>query len=863
MELKRKGILFLLTVLVLSFSHAQVDHWESVILPGDAFRYNLPNSNIDNWYETGFGDESWTLGNSGLGYGDDDDATIVDNTLTIYMRKSFQIVSLADIEAVFLDMDFDDGFIAYINGTEIARYLVSGENPSFDQPADGLHEADLYRGLDPERFTIDRSVLMEGENVLAIAIHNERLTSSDMTGNPTLSFGINSSTENYRPTPDWFDEPVITDFRSSNLPIVIIETTNRADILDDPRADATMFILDREDGQRNLMEDQNNADFQDFKGQIKIEIRGSSSQSLPKKQYGFTTYNNGGIKDNVSLLGMPAENDWILNGLAFDPSLMRDYLTYNLYRQMGNYTTRTEYCEVVLNGEYQGLYILLEKLKADNNRIDINKIEQDDNDFPDITGGYVTKSDRANGSDSEAWVMPNYGGWNTVFVNVTPSSEEATREQTSYIQDVFESLANTSASNNSSIYTGFPSIIDMPSFIDFMLINELSSNVDAYQLSTYFHKDRNGKLRAGPVWDSNLTYGNDLFEWGYDRSKTDVWQFFYELMGAMFWKDLFDNDIYRCYMSKRWNSLTQNGQALSQSNISLLIDETVSHVFEAKEREEARWGTVGNHDENIAALKNFVQIRSSWMTQELGSFSQCANVATPELKITAINYHPASVENYDDSDLEFIRLTNTGDSMIDLSGIYFGGTGLVYQFPNNATLESGEHVYLANESQVFTVFNGFVPFDEFSRSLENSGQEIMVLDAFGNIIDQVVYDDSAPWPIEADGEGSFLELSDFSLDNDNPENWKASTFNDVALTHNNQLEPYIRLYPNPSSNKINIDSKNLVNRISLYDSQGKPVKTISDVGYQFEIDLTELPAGIYYLNILMSHGIITRRIIHD
>jgi hypothetical protein len=156
-----------------------------------------------------------------------------------------------------------------------------------------------------------------------------------------------------------------------------------------------------------------------------------------------------------------------------------------------------------------------------------------------------------------------------------------------------------------------------------------------------------------------------------------------------------------------------------------------------------------------------------------------------------------------------------------------------------------------------------VPFDEFSRSLENSGQEIMVLDAFGNIIDQVVYDDSAPWPIEADGEGSFLELSDFSLDNDNPENWKASTFNDVALTHNNQLEPYIRLYPNPSSNKINIDSKNLVNRISLYDSQGKPVKTISDVGYQFEIDLTELPAGIYYLNILMSHGIITRRIIHD
>jgi hypothetical protein len=316
-------------------------------------------------------------------------------------------------------------------------------------------------------------------------------------------------------------------------------------------------------------------------------------------------------------------------------------------------------------------------------------------------------------------------------------------------------------------------------------------------------------------------------------------------------------------MSKRWNSLTQNGQALSESNISLLIDETVSHVFEAKEREEARWGTVGNHDDSIAALKNFVQIRSNWMTQELGSFSQCANVATPELKITAINYHPASVENYDDSDLEFIRLTNTSDATIDLSGIYFGGTGLVYQFPNNATLEAGEHVYLANESAVFTEFNGFVPFDEFSRSLENSGQKITVMDAFGNIIDIVEYDDEAPWPVEADGDGSFLELADFDLDNDNPDNWEAVLFNPATLSQTNYLEPYIQLFPNPTSDILHIDSKNMINQMLLYDNQGKPVRTILIEGYQHTINLSGLPVGIYYLNIVMNHGIITRKIIHD
>ena len=106
-----------------------------------------------------------------------------------------------------------------------------------------------------------------------------------------------------------------------------------------------------------------------------------------------------------------------------------------------------------------------------------------------------------------------------------------------------------------------------------MIVAEIASNPDSYQFSTFFHKDRGGKLRAGPVWDYNLSYGNDLFVFGFDRSFYDVWQFEYENMGAKFWKDLFQDSTFKCYLSKRWFELTAENEALNYTTISNLIDE--------------------------------------------------------------------------------------------------------------------------------------------------------------------------------------------------------------------------------------------------------------------------------------------------
>ncbi len=279
-----------------------------------------------------------------------------------------------------------------------------------------------------------------------------------------------------------------------------------------------MKIINRGNDQRNYVTDKDNAAYLNYNGRIDIEIRGSSSQSLPKKQYGFTTLENDNQTDNdVSLLGLPKESDWIINGLAFDPALIRDYLCYNLSRQIGQYATRTIYCEVIINDIYKGLYILQEKIKQDANRVNVIKISSSDLTYPAVTGGYITKADKPDG-DPVAWKMSSNIAVNDVsYIHELPKPENVKQQQNDYIKGEFLKLSNAAYNKNNSPVDGIPSVIDIPSFVDFMLLNEFSANTDAYQYSTFFHKDRTGKLRAGPVWDMNLTFGNDLFHWGYDR----------------------------------------------------------------------------------------------------------------------------------------------------------------------------------------------------------------------------------------------------------------------------------------------------------------------------------------------------------
>ena len=163
----------------------------TIVNQGDNFRYLIPfyepNSN---WKNLNFNDLLWSQGASGFGYDDGDDATEIPNgTLSIYLRISFEMSDLENLNSLILDVDYDDAFVAYINGTEVARENINGSPPAYNSETIQLHEALMYTGGSPERFVISDpySLLIEGENILSIQGHNESNNSSDFTLIPFLS----------------------------------------------------------------------------------------------------------------------------------------------------------------------------------------------------------------------------------------------------------------------------------------------------------------------------------------------------------------------------------------------------------------------------------------------------------------------------------------------------------------------------------------------------------------------------------------------------------------------------------------------------------------------------------------------------
>jgi hypothetical protein len=866
----KKSLFFLLLLLLTGWKMASgqsINHWETAVFNNDIWHYFVGTSEPDaNWRTLSFDDSNWENGQGGFGYSDNDDNTIIPACSSVYLRIKFTVPDTAAISEALLSMDYDDAFVAYLNDVEIGRAGISGTHPTYDQYGTD-HEAQMYQGGNPESFFIYKNqlknCLVPGENILAIQVHNASATSSDMTSNAWLSFGINNSSFYFRAVPSWFSAPI--EFNSSNLPIVLINTDGGVTIPDDPRVLASMKIIDRGNGLRNYLTDKDSAKYLNYDGRIDIEIRGSSSQVDPKKQYGFSTKQaDGVVNNNVSILGLPEDNDWILNALVFETSLIRNYLCYNLSRMIGEYASRTVYCEVMINGEYMGLYLLLEKVKQGHDRVNVTNIDPGDNSFPDVTGGYITKADKTTGGDPVAWTMP--GGQGDVgvdFIHELPKPENVTPQQNNYIHSQFEQLNIAAAAGNASPINGYPSIIDIPSFIDYMIINELSANADAYQFSTYYHKDRNGKLRAGPIWDQDLTFGYDLFFWGLDRSKTDTWQFWNgDNEGPAFWKNLFINPEFKCYLSKRWNQLIQPGHPLDSVLIDKFIDKTDSALSEAVVRENDKWGTSLYHAGEIQKIKTFIQERIPWITLNVGPCTACSNIEMPPLVITKIMYFPDSTLKFPESKKqEFIEITNTGNSTVNLTGIYFSGTGFVYQFPPSATIEPCAKKILASNNAVFIAKYGIHPSGQYTRNLSNSGETLVLADAFGNVIDSVKYSNLPPWP-DASANGYYLDLPDPLSDNSLAENWIASNSTIMGL-EDIKAENVINLYPSPVRDVLQIESSDGIKSLQLISLQGYVLQNITVNSDKYILDMRSLSPGMYLVKVVTSDGNFVRKVVKD
>ena len=607
----------------------QTDHWETLIYPNQLWTY-LPATSEPpaDWKELYFDDSQWETGPGGIGYADGDDSTQIEPAISVYMRMKFNLVDTSNITDMLFYIDFDDAFIGYINGTEIARSNITGVNPAYDTEANSPREATMYTGGLPQEFQIPASnlkdILTSGENVLSIQVHNRSISSSDLSAIPFLIAGVKDSSRTYQDNPEWFISPL--DYYSSHLPIVSINTLGNT-ILDEPRIKAEIGIIDHGPGKVNHKADSFNA----FHGWVSIERRGESAQMFPKKSYSLETQDSLGENRNVSLMGLPEENDWILYAPYSDKTLIKNVLTYKLARDMGRYATRTQYCELFINGSYQGLYVLMEKIKQDKNRVDISKLRPEDIEGDQLTGGYVLRVDKVDDNDFPAFIaFPGVSipGEEPVRLQYfDPRGEDLHTAQQVYIRDYirqFEQALNFGA--YLSYFRGYHDFVDKDALVDFIIINEISKNIDAYIFSTYMYKDRDskgGKLTMGPVWDFNIAYGNV----DYNSAAETARGWMYDEGYRMYWfRRMMTDPALRNKMSCRWHELRSN--VFSDEVIFGYIDSLVVSLQEPIRDNFRRWPVLGQyvwpnsfigdtHEEEISFLKNWLYDRLHWMDNNI------------------------------------------------------------------------------------------------------------------------------------------------------------------------------------------------------------------------------------------------------
>lgn len=419
-------------------------------------------------------------------------------------------------------------------------------------------------------------------------------------------------------------------FTDSNLPIVIIDTDNGVPIEDDPRVVGNMKIIDNGPGVRNYTTDPPT----NYNGRIEIEIRGSTSQQYPKKNYGFETQDPLGNNLQVSILGMHLENDWILYGPYPDKTLIRNVLTFHLARLMGHYASDTRYCELVINGDYRGIYVMMERIKRDDGRVNIQNVHEANMWNDSLTGGYIMKVDKLTGEVGMSWAS-NYNP-EVLFQFHDPEYDELSTIQQAYMINFIESFEDALwGPDFEDPNIGYPFYIDQQSFHDFTILQELGRTVDGYRSSSFFHKDKdalnwNSKIVAGPMWDFNLSYGNADY---CDAFLTTGWQYDFDEVCdfstsiPFWWERLLDSQQYRDGLRCRWNELRQG--PLATSTIHNFIDSIALEIEEARIRNFQRWPIIGvyvnwngfvgqTYQEDLDYLKSYIEQRANWIDQNLG-----------------------------------------------------------------------------------------------------------------------------------------------------------------------------------------------------------------------------------------------------
>lgn len=591
-----------------------------------------------NWKLSDFDDSNWndTSGLKLLGYGDTEDWEEVDGwsilgfgdvdyveipkSNSLYVRSFFNVEQTDTIKEVFMYCDFDDGFVAYLNGVEFARVNMGKHKTSTTYNQLTLRSHDMacmqeikktwpVMGYYIDSLFLD-SVLNIGRNVLSIEVHNDSINGADLGFYHQL---LDITKADYVYGNEFHRYKKCIELETSKLPIFIIETDEYGIPYSDngnwEDVHATIKIINNDNGSLNNIDSKN----YEHAGDIKLRYRGQSSRQFLKRPYKFELKDEEWNDTSISLLGLPKEEDWILQGPYSDKSQIRNSLVYEFGRKTGWYAPRTKFIELVINGEYVGLYNLVEQIKRDSGRVNIAKLRDEEISGIDLTGGYIFKYDK-----------PSNGKPYLVY----PKEENIQDEQETYIKDFLAEYDEILYSNNGlDPNIGYKKYIDEESLIDYVIISDLAKNADSYRYSTYLYKDKNDRdprIKFGPLWDFDLGFGNTTFQKG---NEIEGWQFEFPGSNKLNVKRLFEDTELVEKFQNRWFELRES--FLHTDSIFARIDELRIELEPAIKRNYEIWPVIDDaifydegyvadsYEEEIAGMKDWIRARANWIDQNI------------------------------------------------------------------------------------------------------------------------------------------------------------------------------------------------------------------------------------------------------
>lgn len=376
----------------------------------------------------------------------------------------------------------------------------------------------------------------------------------------------------------------VTNF--TGLPVLFIYTDNKEPIASkDNYVNGTIFF----DGA---------GEFENLTAPMRIKGRGNSTWSMPKKPYRIK------FDEKQSMAGFPANKDWVLLANYADKTSLRTEVAFNISRNTSlEYTPRTQHVEVFINDVYNGTYVLTEQLKIGKDRINVT----DD--------GYLLEVDQLSRLD-EGDV---YFTTDRILLNIKDPDVELNSERYNWIRDFVIAAENALYGVNfKDPQNGYAKYIDVGSFVDWYLVNEITKNNDAkFFSSCYMNITPGGKLKMGPVWDYDLALGNVNYNNNYDP--TGFW-----IKNSKWISRLFEDPAFVELVKERYNNL----RGIILNNIIAELNQDASYLSWSMIENNNKWGTLytytwpndaiwGSYNNEIQYLKTWLSQRISWLDKAI------------------------------------------------------------------------------------------------------------------------------------------------------------------------------------------------------------------------------------------------------